>query len=410
MKEHIKNKCSFGVMNLLNMNTVEKTQKFDVIFCRNVFIYFEPVMVDSISSELKGFLYDHGFLISGLSEALDAREIGLKNEGPSIYSIPGGQPEREMTSSKSFEPIQEKPLRVLVVDDSPSVSKLLSRIFDADPNFELAGVATNGLEAAEFLKHQSADVMTLDIHMPEMDGVEYLKKHYSEKHPKVVVVSSASREDFRYAQQVLDYGASDFVEKPAMNNLKERAEEIKIKLKMAVKNTSTPAPRVLDKAFARNYSIESTNEKARVFFATYSDQEKLGHIIQSFEGDQPPTVIVFEGCENFFPVIKDSISRFGTTELYQPGMTLSPGNLYIADFSEHISGLASEFASRSVSLSVLGIASSKVYTALTNLKQHQILVEDLEDQNPSLLEIANDCFPWTSLEHVGTEYLASTKK
>ena len=66
------------------------------------------------------------------------------------------------------------------------------RIFSDDDGFEIVASAGNGVEAMEALKKTKIDIMTLDIHMPEMDGVTYLSKNFNSSHPPVVMISSAS--------------------------------------------------------------------------------------------------------------------------------------------------------------------------------------------------------------------------
>ena len=112
------------------------------------------------------------------------------------------------------------PLKVLCVDDSKIILSLLKKIFSGNDGFEVVGTAENGQEAEEFLKHNKVDVMTLDIHMPIMDGLSYLKKNYNQSHPPVVIVSSVSREDAFKAMEGLRLGASDYIEKPSLEDFR----------------------------------------------------------------------------------------------------------------------------------------------------------------------------------------------
>jgi len=415
VKSHLKERCQFDVMNLMSVKRSLGTKKFDLIMCRNVFIYFKKEDIKKIVKDFEGHVHRGGYFITGLSESIKELQVTKQNLAPSVYSFD----ELELVSNKA-ETVKEnltsvapsvartttpKPVRMLVVDDSASVVKLLSKVFQSDPDFELVGTATNGLEAAEFLKNNKVDAMTLDIHMPEMDGVEYLKKHHGQGHPKVVVVSSASREDTRYAQQTLRYGASDFVEKPALNNLKERAEEIKNKIKMSFLNDVATID-TIDKGFQKDFEIKDPDKKARLLFGSFSDLKKIKASIGELQGPQAPVVVIFEGNGNYMDMIKDELGARVNAQVFEDGIKLEANKVYICDFGSQMQELLAQCADRRVSSSVFGICSSKVVDSLLGLDSAQILLEDLPGINGDLKEVASDVFPWTSFPHVGTEYLA----
>ncbi|MCO4753267.1 MAG: response regulator [Bacteriovoracaceae bacterium] len=412
VKSHLKERCSFDVMNLLTAKRTLQAKKFDLIFCRNVFIYFKRDDIVKIVKDMQKHVHVGGYFITGLSESIKELNIAKQNLAPSVYSFdepvvvakPVGvvAPKVQVPVTKSLTP---KPIKMLVVDDSSSVVKLLSKIFQNDPEFELVGTAKNGVEAAEFVKNNSVDAMTLDIHMPEMDGVEYLKKHHSSTHPKVVVVSSASREDTRYAQQTLRHGASDFVEKPALNNLKERAEEIKNKIKMSFLNEASSLDGI-DKSFQKDFSIQNCSQKGRLFFGNFSDLKKIKACLNELKGDQPPIVVVFEGNGNYLDMIKDELGSSIGAQVFEEDTALKSNQVYLSDFAGHMGLVKKQLGNNKTSCSVFGICSSKVVDSLLGLDNAQILLEDLPNINKDLKEVASDVFPWTSFPHVGTEYLA----
>jgi two-component system chemotaxis response regulator CheB len=104
-------------------------------------------------------------------------------------------------------------IKVLVVDDSALVRKLLGRVFAEQPDFEVK-VARNGVEALEQLTIFQPDVITLDVHMPEMDGLECLDRIMVERPSPVVMVSSLTAEGADATLEALRLGAVDFVAKP----------------------------------------------------------------------------------------------------------------------------------------------------------------------------------------------------
>jgi len=108
--------------------------------------------------------------------------------------------------------------RVLVVDDSAFMRKIFSDLIAADPQFEIAATATNGQEAIEAAKQVRPDVITLDLEMPEMNGLEALE-HIMRKYPTpIIMMSSTSDDGTRETIKALQYGAFDFIRKPSGPN------------------------------------------------------------------------------------------------------------------------------------------------------------------------------------------------
>ena len=104
-------------------------------------------------------------------------------------------------------------IKVLVVDDSALVRKLLGRVFAAEPDFDVQ-VARDGMEALEQLKAFQPDVVTLDIHMPGMDGLACLDRIMIERPTPVVMVSTQTAEGADTTLEALRLGAVDFITKP----------------------------------------------------------------------------------------------------------------------------------------------------------------------------------------------------
>jgi two-component system, chemotaxis family, protein-glutamate methylesterase/glutaminase len=124
-------------------------------------------------------------------------------------------------------------IRVLIVDDSSFVLKALNRIFDADPDIEVAGSAKSGKEAIEKVLSLNPDVMTLDINMPVMDGMETLKI-IMENHPMpVLMLSQFTKQGAELTLKALELGAMDFVDKSTtgMMDFFDLAKEIISKVK-----------------------------------------------------------------------------------------------------------------------------------------------------------------------------------
>ena len=108
-----------------------------------------------------------------------------------------------------------KTIKVLVVDDSAFMRKWISDFLSEHPRLEVIGTARNGQEALEKIAVLHPDVVTLDVEMPVMDGLETLR-HIMEKKPlPVVMVSSTTKEGAENTVTAMQYGAVDFVAKPS---------------------------------------------------------------------------------------------------------------------------------------------------------------------------------------------------
>lgn len=127
-----------------------------------------------------------------------------------------------------------KRFKVLIVDDSAVVRQALSAILDSDPEIEVIAKAADPFIAASKIKTQVPDVITLDIEMPRMDGLTFLKKIMSQHPIPVVVFSSLTQKGTETAMKALEYGAMEVVPKPQLH-IREYIEESKIILCDAVK-------------------------------------------------------------------------------------------------------------------------------------------------------------------------------
>jgi two-component system chemotaxis response regulator CheB len=149
-------------------------------------------------------------------------------------------------------------IKVLIVDDSALVRQMMQEMLSADNEIEVVGAASDPYMARDMIKELHPDVLTLDVEMPRMDGVSFLR-NLMRLHPlPVVMVSSLTERGADVTLQAMEIGAVDFVTKPKIDlahTFEQYAEEIRRKVKMA--------SRVSKEALERQYARHAANQQAR---------------------------------------------------------------------------------------------------------------------------------------------------
>lgn len=228
-KDHLKANCSFATANLQSPSSFLTGKKFDIIFCRNVFIYFNQEQIKTITKTLLNHMHETGYLVLGVSETLQGFGLDVNLKGASVYQHKKA-PQVKPASIPAAAPAVPKIMNVLCIDDSKTILTLMKKILIPENGFKVVATADNGLLGLEEMKKHKIDVITLDLHMPELDGVGFLQKKGNEG-PAVLVVSSINRDDVTIAQKAIQAGAADYVEKPSLENLAQAGNEIRSKLK-----------------------------------------------------------------------------------------------------------------------------------------------------------------------------------
>ncbi|HEX2975383.1 MAG TPA: chemotaxis response regulator protein-glutamate methylesterase [Bacteroidales bacterium] len=200
-------------------------------------------------------------------------------------------------------------IKVLIVDDSAVVRQTLSAILNTDPKIEVMDTASDPFYAARIIQNEAPDVITLDIEMPRMDGLTFLRKIMRQHPIPVVIISSLTAEGTLTALRALEYGAVEIITKPQLGT-KQFIEESRIKLCDVVKAAAkaklkirdiplassievTPklsADAVLAKSYA--HSMIKTTEIVVAVGASTGGTEALSIFLQSLPADCPGIVIV----------------------------------------------------------------------------------------------------------------------
>jgi two-component system chemotaxis response regulator CheB len=200
--------------------------------------------------------------------------------------------------------VKAEKVRVLIVDDSAVVRQTLKEILSSDSAIDVIGVAGDPYVAAERIAEQMPDVITLDIEMPRMDGLTFLKRIMSQHPVPVVICSSLAGEGTQSAFKALEYGAVEIVTKPRLGT-KQFLEESRIALCQTVKAAAAAKLRVLRPGLAvqpkltadailpaATRAMAETTEKVVVIGASTGGTEALKTLLESLPPDTPGIVIV----------------------------------------------------------------------------------------------------------------------
>ncbi|PWU19333.1 MAG: hypothetical protein C5B49_05935 [Bdellovibrio sp.] len=348
ISNELKKRCEFETYNLIKPGPLKANIRFDVILCRNVFIYFNQDQIIKAAQSLLGHLHDRGHLIVGISESLTYLPINIEYAGPSVY-----RKRLTLAATPASRPVEvvARPIRVLCVDDSPSFLSLLRKILTPAAGFDVVGTAVNGKDAIEQLKATRPDLVTLDIHMPDLDGIEYLRSQMSPSHPPVVMISTVNRDNAALALNSLKLGAVDYIEKPTLADLSEKTDEIVSKLKMAhlVRKSS---PTSLDLEFKRSYRITHPEKKLRVLIAGLQSRSLIEKFVARQEPTSPPLLVILEGVDQIIAGLTDEL-RVHAKIKNSLSVSLRPdplpGEIRLVDIKTHLADLQALVRNRKTS-------------------------------------------------------------
>lgn len=197
-------------------------------------------------------------------------------------------------------------IRVLVVDDSYFMKKLITELLLSDPNLEVVGVARDGLEAVEKARELKPDVITMDYNMPQMNGVEAVKKILSDKEcgdPGIIMVSAYTSKDSETALEALRAGAVDFVQKPSGElsfDIEKVKDELLQKVRVAAKAHIVRFPESLEVREKKGVGVQKTAQKVIVIGASTGGPPLVEEILKGLPKDFSAAVVVVQHMPDFF--------------------------------------------------------------------------------------------------------------
>jgi len=190
---------------------------------------------------------------------------------------------------------RNRPIRVLIVDDSALVRRILSEGMRTDPDIVVIGEASNPYMARDLMVELKPDVITLDVEMPRMDGVTFLKRFMPVMPIPTVIISSLTREGARISLEALESGAVDVIEKPQLgvvDELPKMIEDINRRIKAAAEVNVSYFKRTGRRDVEAVTSLGETTDKVIAIGASTGGVEALTRIMPAFPANAPGIIIV----------------------------------------------------------------------------------------------------------------------
>jgi two-component system chemotaxis response regulator CheB len=232
-------------------------------------------------------------------------------------------------------------VRVLVVDDSAYVRKVVTQMLSRSPFLEVVGTARDGQEALERVEELRPDVVTCDLIMPELDGAGFVRKQMARRPVPIVIVSVAS-ESGELVLNALDAGAVDFVQKPtalASDRLLEMSDDLINKVKTAA--ASQVRPTTFDAAAPRAIGTLVTRGVFDIVVIGISTggPQALKSVIPRLPADLPvPVAIVLHMPVGYTELYAQKLNELSplTVKEAEEGARLEPGTVLIAPAGRHL--------------------------------------------------------------------------
>ncbi|GAB3391055.1 protein-glutamate methylesterase/protein-glutamine glutaminase [Azotobacter armeniacus] len=232
-------------------------------------------------------------------------------------------------------------IKVLCVDDSALIRDLLSEIIDSQPDMEVVAVAADPLVARDLIKLHNPDVLTLDVEMPRMDGLDFLERLMRLRPMPVLMVSSLTQAGSEVTLRALELGALDFIAKPQMgirHGMLDYSELIAEKIRAAARSRPRQAPSgVTPRARALQAPIISS-EKLVIIGASTGGTEAIRAVLEPLPANSPAILIAQHMPGGFTRSFAERLDRLCSIAVKEAedGERILPGHAYIAPGTAHL--------------------------------------------------------------------------
>lgn len=236
-------------------------------------------------------------------------------------------------------------IKVLVIDDSALIRSLLTEIINSQKDMEVVGAAPDPLVAREMIKQLNPDVLTLDVEMPKMDGLDFLEKLMRLRPMPVLMVSTLTERGSEITMRALELGAVDFVTKPKSSiseGMRSYTIEITEKLRAAAQAKVAQVIRPATAASGASPSMLKnpliSSEKLLIIGASTGGTEAIKSFLMQMPSDCPGILITQHmpaGFTKSFANRLDSLCKISVKEA-EGGERILPGHAFIAPGDKHL--------------------------------------------------------------------------
>ncbi len=256
----------------------------------------------------------------------------------------GGHTIMEKRSGGFATGVAEKPIRVLVVDDSAVARRLLIEICERDPALQVVGTAPDAFVAKQKVEELHPDVITLDLEMPGMSGIDFLKRLMRAHPTPVIVVSSYTQRGTAVTLEALSLGAVTCVPKPHMSSglsLSDYSAELVDQIKAAARakirpeQSDRPAPAT---SLPGMHPLQGEVRGIIAIGASTGGTEAIAHVLGMMPGNLPPIVIVQHIPPSFSKSFAERLDRLSILHVKEAedGDELKPDCAFVAPGNRHL--------------------------------------------------------------------------
>ena len=237
--------------------------------------------------------------------------------------------------SSSLSTRKPRPVRVLIVEDSSTMRAMLRYVLSIEEGIEVVGEAADPYEARGAIKRLSPDVITLDIEMPKMNGLDFLEKLMAARPTPVVMVASATKSGAEQTMRALELGALDFIAKPSSTNAVSALVDLPRKVISASKASLSPRMPSVPKSKEQSKSFRPSRCVVAIGSST-GGVEALRTVLSKYPENCPPTVIVQHMPAKFTAKFAQRLNKEIDAAVYEAedGMEVKTGHVYIAPGGE----------------------------------------------------------------------------
>lgn len=232
-----------------------------------------------------------------------------------------------------------KRTKVLIVDDSPTIRDIFRAVYETDPEMEVIGEASNGIEAIDFVKKRRPDIITMDVFMPKMNGTDAIQSIMATTPTPILVVTTAK--DASIAFQCLSKGALEVLEKPDFAYVQDEKKRRQLIAKLKSLSTVPVVTHLAGRKSTRTRetSISSEIKKVVAICSSTGGPKALSILLGSLPSDFPHPILITQHMYEGF--IHGLVEWLQTTtslkiKVAESGEPVKPGVIYVAPTGKHM--------------------------------------------------------------------------